>query len=155
MRSLSGIVLATLGFFTTAAAGAAPCNSQCQQGIVDRYFQQLSQIYKTGSTAADIDVLFNTLTSDVQYQHLNYQAQFDRAQWHSAFTNNQNLGRYQQPRNLVIKVDHYLHGQGYVAVTYSYGVRDAEGTWQPQGDQQLLAVFALREDKIRSVQELW
>jgi hypothetical protein len=45
--------------------------------------------------------------------------------------------------------------KGYVAVSYSYVFKSENGSILPKGDQKLLALFGIRDNKISSVKEYW
>jgi hypothetical protein len=136
-------------------AYSAECGDECQEKIVTSYFEKLSSIYRKGSTVADIEALFGSLDPSVRYEHLNYGANFTRDEWREAFVNNLERGAYNQADNHSIKVERYLHGKGFVAVSYSYGFKDAEGAWHAEGDQNLLALFKITGGRISSVKEYW
>ncbi|WP_416306721.1 hypothetical protein [Neptunicella sp. SCSIO 80796] len=136
-------------------AYAGECNQQCQKKAVDTYFEQLSSIYRKGSKASDIDALFSSLSPSVHYEHLNYGASFNGSDWKQAFISNLNRGAYTSEQNQSIRVEQYIHGNGFVAVAYSYGLIQKNGCWTPEGDQNLLALFGLSNGQISSVKEYW
>lgn len=137
------------------AANAKECNNQCQYNLVNSYFEKLSAIYRKSSNASDIDALFKSLAPSVRYEHLNYDASFTRDEWKQAFLNNLNGGAYKNEDKHLIRVDNAIHGKGFVAVSYSYGLIEKDGSWSPTGDQNLLALFKITNNKISSVQEYW
>lgn len=61
---------------------------------VEEYFDRLTKVYKKESKESDIEALFGLCTTDVSYEHLNYHANFNRAEWKDAFLNNYRRGTY-------------------------------------------------------------
>lgn len=142
-----------LGISSHALAEA--CSKECQKQLVERYFDQLSVVYRKDSKAKDIENLFKSLHPAVDYEHLNYQAKFNKEQWKNAFLNNLKRGAYQSDKADVIRVDQTIYGKGYVAASYSYGEINEKGNWLAKGDQGLLVVFKIEDGKIISVKEYW
>lgn len=131
------------------------CGKECQETVVSKYFDKLGRVYKKDSKVSHIEELFGSMSNEVQYEHLVYGANFSRTEWKEAFLRNHKSGAYKHELNLKIKVDNFIHGKGYVAVAYSYGVIEKSGSWSPKGDQDLMAVFSIVNGKITSVKEFW
>lgn len=151
---LKKVVISAL-LLISFVASAEECNNKCQERRVEEYFDLLSEVYRKGSKESDIEALFGLFSSDVSYEHLNYQASFNREEWKSAFLNNHRRGAYKSASNQFIKVETYIHGKGYVAVSYSYVFKSKNGSLLPKGDQKLLALFGITHGKISSVKEYW
>lgn len=155
MKQLLMVVVWMFALGSNNLAVAEDCDQECQTSVIEAYFTQLAEIYRKGSTEADIDTLFGMLHQNVRYEHKTYDANFDRAGWRDAFVNNLKRSAYAKTTKDIIRVDQYIHGNNYAAVSYSYGVVGDGGAWQPSGDQRLMAVFKFSENKISLVQEYW
>lgn len=123
--------------------------------MAENYFTHLSKVYRKGSSERDVDSLFELLHTNVKYEHLEYEANFNRNDWIVAFKNNLERGAYSADQKDGIRVEDYIYGKHHVAVEYSYGQVAAEGKWQPKGDQKLLALFGFSGGKIILVREYW
>lgn len=155
MKQLLMVVILMFVLGSNNLAVAEGCDQECQKSVIETYFTQLAEIYRKGSTEADIDKLFGMLHQNVRYEHKTYDANFDCAGWRDAFVNNLKRGAYNKTMKDVIRIDQYIHGNNYAAVSYSYGLIDNSGVWQPSGDQELMAVFKFTDKQISLVQEYW
>ncbi|MDO3382458.1 hypothetical protein [Gilvimarinus algae] len=154
LKHLLILVLSMLPVMSLAS-DSGECGNTCQKEKVSEYFSLLSEIYKKGSDAEDIDALFKVLAPDVEYEHLTYGASFNREEWRGAFYSNLERGAYKNEPGQFIRVDNTIHGNNYVAVAYSYVLKSKDDSVQPEGDQNLLAVFGFTNGKISSVKEYW
>ncbi|MDO3384740.1 hypothetical protein QWI17_02685 [Gilvimarinus sp. SDUM040013] len=136
-------------------AQADRCDHSCQMSLVESYFDKLTVVYRLGSTPADIEALFAELHPSVRYEHIRYGAAFSRDDWQDAFVRNQENDAYQNDSELMIQVSNAIQGDSHIAVAYSYGRVDEHGDWQPDGDQDLMALFTIENGKISRVQEYW
>lgn len=150
-RKIATLVLLAISL----AASAEECDNACQELKVEEYFNLLSEVYREDSEESDIERLFSIFSSDVTYEHLNYEASFSREEWRNAFLDNQRRGAYRNGPNRFMNVEQYIHGKGYVAVSYSHVLRSEDGSLFPEGDQKLLALFGMTDGRISSVQEYW
>lgn len=155
MHKLAIAVIILITSVAGRLVSADECGSACQEAAVNKYFHQVSKIYKKGSAVTDIEELFKIMDDSVNYEHLNYEARFSRDEWKEAFLSNYKRGAYQNDSNQEIKIESHIQGKGYIAVSYSYGIIKEDGSWAPKGDQKLMAVFALVDGKIASVKEYW
>lgn len=145
-----------VGILTMAMpAMASDCSQDCQRSLVDAYFSQLADIYKAGSTPQQIDQLFNSLHPSVEYEHLRYEARFNAGEWREAFLGNLERGAYNNEPNQAIRISNTIYGHNHLAVSYSYGRVTQQIEWMADGDQNLMAVFTIKDGKISKVQEYW
>lgn len=134
---------------------AQTCGQDCQKANIENYFMSLAKIYREGSSEKDIEDFFKLFHANVKYEHLEYDASFNRNDWLDAFKNNLQRGAYSANQNDGIRVEKYIFGKHHVAVEYSYGQVVADGKWKPKGDQKLFALFGFNGDKIILVREYW
>lgn len=137
-----------------APSADGECSHACQLSLVSAYFAALDNIYRANSTQEDIEHLFTLFHEDVKYEHLDYGANFDKAAWQMAFTNNLQRGTYASDNNETIGILNVIHGKNYIAVAYAYGTEDENGNWTQDGEE-LLALFGFAGDKIILIRELW
>ncbi|WP_188151071.1 hypothetical protein [Teredinibacter waterburyi] len=149
------IVTLLIGFFLTNSALASECDKSCQKNLIDSYFERLGEVYKKGSKAEDIVNLFGLFSPEVRYEHIEYEANFNKQEWQVAFTENHKRGAYSAANNSVITVKNYIFGKSHVAIEYSYGEISETGDWVAKGDQNLLALFGFKGKKINLVREYW
>ncbi len=148
---IAGFAFVYLTLASTASASS--CESTCQLDLVNSYFKALDKIAKKGSSSADIDFLLNTTHDDVNYIHVEYEANFTKDSWRKAFNRNLELGAYQNDESNEIRVLNSIPGKNYMAIEYAHGVIQADGKWQPT--EPLLVIFGFTENKISLVKELW
>ncbi len=146
-----GVVLFCLTFASTTFASS--CESTCQLELVNSYFKALDKIARKGSSSADIDILLNVTHEDVNYIHVEYQANFNKDSWRKAFIRNLDRGAYQNNKSNEIRVLNSISGKNYMAIEYSHGTIQADGIWQPT--EPLLVIFGFTENKISLIKELW
>ncbi|WP_046006315.1 nuclear transport factor 2 family protein [Pseudoalteromonas rubra] len=144
---------AFLGLLSLGAQAKADCTTDCQLSKVNQYFDALDTVSYKGSTAADIDALINLMHDEVKYEHIEYQANFDKPAWRRAFLRNLESGRYDSATSREIRVLRTIPGKSHIAVEYAYGVNQADGSWQQQ--EPMLAVFGFKDGKISLIRELW
>lgn len=130
------------------------CSQACQLSLVSAYFAALDNVYKANSTPEDIENLFSFFHEDVQYEHLDYGANFDKAAWQTAFRNNLQRGAYTKDDNETIGILNIIYGKNYTAVSYAYGTEDENGNWIQDGEG-LFALFGFADGKIVLVKEYW
>ncbi|TMP27648.1 hypothetical protein CWB99_14375 [Pseudoalteromonas rubra] len=143
------------GLFSLSSSvfAEAKCDSHCQLSKVNQYFDALDTVSYKGSTVADIDALIGLMHDEVKYEHIEYQANFDKPAWRRAFLRNHESGRYDSETNREIRVLRTIPGKNHIAVEYAYGFNQADGSWQQQ--EPMLAVFGFKEGKISLIRELW
>lgn len=146
-------VLTFCCFFYTQPALAVNCNSTCQLTQVELYFNALDKISLNDSTVADIDALLSLTHENVEYIHVEYQANFSKESWRKAFIRNLERGAYQNTKNNEIRISNTIFGKDYVAVEYSHGVILSNNEWQ--ASEPLLALFGFTDGKISLIKELW
>lgn len=132
--------------FLPADRNAADCSAECQLENVTNYFTALDEVYREGSTIADIDHLLSILHEDVRYVHADYEADFDRASWREAFIRNLKRGAYRNGTENEIRITNIIHGKNHIAVEYSHGVVQSDGFFQ--SNEPLLVLFTFTEGKI-------
>ena len=150
---MTRIFTACLLALLAAPSLANSCDKDCQLTQAKAYFEALDKVARRGSTAADIDALLNGMHDEVRYLHLEYDANFDKASWRSAFLRQLKLGNYQNGPENRIEILNAIHGKRHLAVEYSHGLVDAKGQWQP--GTPYMALFAFEGDKITEIKELW
>lgn len=155
MNRIALAFIFVMGVYVAPGVIASDCGSECQKAAIQDYFLLLSDIYKNDSTESNINKLFSSLHGEVRYEHLEYDAYFDRGEWELAFKQNLQRGAYSEDAAAGIRVEKYIFGKSHVAVEYSYGVTTLDGGWSPKGDQQLLALFGFKDSKIVLVREYW
>lgn len=148
---IAGFAFVYLTLASTASASS--CESACQLNLVNSYFKALDKIAKKGSSSADIDFLLNATHDDVNYVHVEYQANFTKDSWRKAFNRNLERGAYQNDESNEIRVLNSISGKNYMAIEYAHGVIQADGKWQ--STEPLLVIFGFTESKISLVKELW
>lgn len=122
--------------------------------LVRTYFAKIDVIYRHGSSVADIDALFELFDEDVQYEHVAYEARFDKGAWRQAFLGNLERGAYGKGELESTAIVKTIPGGSHMAVEYAYGTRDQEGNWAQEGDGMLI-LFGFSGDKIVLVREYW
>lgn len=137
-----------------AKSRAADCAETCHLQMVQEYFTCLDAVYREGSTLEDIEALFGLFDENVVYEHIAYDARFDKASWKEAFTRNLNNGSYNKSENERIGILKSIHGGSHLAVEYAYGRTDDTGNWSQKSDG-LLILFGFHNDKIVLVREYW
>jgi hypothetical protein len=155
VKSNIKIIFLLIGFAIMNPALASECDNACKKSLVDNYFSFLSNVYKAGSTPDEIEKLFSLFTSEVRYEHIEYQANFNKSEWRMAFTDNQKRGAYSASKDSLITAQTFIYGKNHVAVEYSYGEVSKEGQWSPKGEKNLLILFGFNESKINLVREYW
>ena len=130
------------------------CSQACQLTFVSAYFAALDNVYRANSTPEDIENLFTLFHEDVQYEHLDFGANFNKSAWQTAFSNNLQRGAYTNADNETIGILNVIHGKNHIAVEYAYGTEDENGNWQ-QNSEGLLILFGFANDKIISITEYW
>ena len=151
MRLIYLMILLTLTVGDSPAT--TPCPDSCRMDLVNGYFEALVRISKAG-TPEEINALLALCHEDVKYEHLEYEADFDRAAWHAAFTRNSERGVNNEPSNLQVKVLNHIHGKNHLAVAYAYG-KVVDGVWHANENGSLMALFGFKDGKILLVREYW
>lgn len=148
-KALAGLSLLILSNLTIAKG----CEDACQIAQVKAYFSALDKVAKKGSTPADIDALLALTHDDVKYVHVEYEANFTKDTWRSAFLRNLELGRYQNTDKNQIRILNSISGKNHVAIEYSHGLIQENGEWKKT--DKYLAVFGFRDGKLSLIKELW
>lgn len=141
--------------FFCSIASSEECDSPCKEKLITDYFKSLDKVFLAGSTEADINKLFELFHPEVKYQHFEYDANFNNAEWRAAFIGNLQRGAYKKQQNESIKVTTYIHGKSHSAVEYIYGRLEEGKGWIPNDEEKLLAIFGFKDDKIVLVREYW
>jgi len=145
--------LALLTTIVATPVTAAECDSVCMLGQVEHYFKALDRVSRRGATVDDVDLLLALLHPAVRYVHVEYEADFGRAEWRQAFIGNLERGAYANGPENEIRVLKSIPGKNHLAVEYSHGVVGADGTWT--AGESYLVLFAFTEGRISLVKELW
>lgn len=151
MKSIYVFLIAMLLLSNQALAN--DCDTTCQMTQINAYFKALDQINVKGSNSKDIEHFLSLLHPDVKYIHVEYEARFDATAWRKAFVRNLERGAYQNGKESEQRILKTIFGKNHVAVEYSHGVIQQDGTWQQK--KPLLVLFGFTEGKISLVKELW
>lgn len=154
-KIISFALISSVLSFVSAEGFAGNCEKACQQKLVEDYFLFFDKVMKKGSTEKDIANLFALFHADVKYEHLEYEASFNREEWHEAFVANLKRGAYQAPESEAIKVSKLIFGKSHVAVEYQYGTLTDGINWQAKDNNGLLALFGFKDSKIVLLREYW
>lgn len=157
MKLLQAALFVTLSTMALSIHAASPtCDAACKEAQINAYFERLSGVYREGSSSADIDRLFALFAPNVRYAHLEYDANFERAEWKDAFIGNLERGAYKKDENELIEVTEIIHGRSHSAVEYRYMRRTKDGKLEPADDQGgLLALFGFEGNQIVLIEEYW
>lgn len=142
-----------LGFPSQMNSERNDCPAECQLEQVNAYFRALDNVFQRGSTVADVDALLSILHERVRYVHTEYDADFGRDAWRTAFLGNLERGAYRNGPERQIGILTVIHGKNHVAVEYAHGEVLPDGTWE--GGEPLLALFTFTDGKISRIEELW
>lgn len=153
MKLIYKIGLAFICLILSNIVVASSCDSTCQLDQVKSYFAALDKISRKDSSPEDIDSLLSLVHDDVKYIHVEYGANFDKASWRKAFIRNLERGTYQNSEKNEKRILSSIFGKNYIAIEYSHGVVQEDGTWQPT--EPLLVLFGFKEGKISLIKELW
>jgi len=153
MQQLFKVSIGIFLLILSSAALAKDCNEECQLAQVKAYFSALDKVSKKGSTVSDIDALLALTHDDIQYVHVEYQANFTKDTWRKAFLRNLDLGRYTKTEKNQIRILNSIPGKNHVAIEYSHGLIQENGEWKPTN--KYLAIFAFKDSKLSLVKELW
>src|SRR5690606_5764798 len=96
------------------AAHAEECRQECQKANIEAYFMSLAKIYREDSNEKDIENFFELFHANVKYEHLDYDANFNRNDWIAAFKNNLQRGAYSASQKDGIRVENYIFGKNHV-----------------------------------------
>jgi hypothetical protein len=153
MKYILIIVILLTNIISAKSAIASNCDSQCQLSQINAYFSALDRVSQKGSSIEDIDSLLSLTHDNVQYVHVEYEANFTKASWRKAFIRNLKRGAYQNSNKNEMRVLNSIFGKNHTAIEYSHGVIQADGTWQKT--EPLLVVFGFTNGKISLIKELW
>lgn len=153
MQVLLKVLIGLSLVFLSNSIIAKECDQSCQLEQVTAYFAALDKVARTGSVPADIDALLDLTHDDVKYIHVEYQANFSKDTWRSAFLRNLKLGRYQNTDKNQIRILNSIAGKNHVAIEYSHGLIQENGKWQES--DKYLAVFGFTNGKLSLIKELW
>jgi hypothetical protein len=146
------LLSAFLALGVPAPAAAAECDAECMLEAVEAYFGALDRVSRRGSRVRDVDRLLELLHPDVRYVHVEYEADFSRAEWREAFLGNLERGAYAGGPEDQIRVLSSIPGKHHLAVEYAHGVAE-DGEWE--GGESCLALFGFTDGRISLVKELW
>lgn len=157
MKHLQSVLFAMLSTIALSIHAASPaCDVACKEVQINAYFDRLSGVYREGSSSADIERLFALFAPNVRYSHMEYDANFERAEWKDAFIGNLERGAYKKHTNELIEVTEIIHGRSHSAVEYRYVRRTKDGEREPADDQGgLLALFGFEGNQIVLIEEYW
>ncbi|MFC3096147.1 nuclear transport factor 2 family protein [Alteromonas sediminis] len=153
MMHLTRFTTVILLFVLPSISWASSCPSSCQLDQIKTYFSALDKISRHGSTIEDVDAFLALMHSDVNYVHVEYHANFDKASWRKAFIRNLERGAYQNTEKHEKRIIKRIFGKNHVAIEYAHGVVLENGSWQPT--EPLLVLFGFKDGKISLVKELW
>lgn len=153
MKFIFIIGLVFTSFISLKPALASSCDSTCQLTQINSYFSALDKVSRKNSTIKDIDSLLALTHDDVKYVHVEYEANFNKESWRKAFIRNLDRGAYQKNTKNEMRVLNNIFGKNYIAIEYSHGVIQPDGTWQQT--EPLLVIFGFTNGKISLIKELW
>jgi hypothetical protein len=153
MRILFKVLTGLSFIILSNTSMAKECGEICQLEQVKAYFFSLDKIAKKGSTLSDIEALLDLTHDDVNYIHVEYQANFTKDTWRQAFLRNLKLNRYQNTDRNQIRILNSIAGKNYLAIEYSHGLIKENGKWQET--DKYLAVFGFTNGKLSLIKELW
>jgi hypothetical protein len=139
--------------FLSNLAIASNCDSTCQLEQIKLYFSALDKVSRKDSSISDIDYLLALMHDDVKYIHVEYEANFNKGSWRKAFIRNLKRGAYQNTTKNEKRIINSILGKNHIAIEYSHGVTQEDGTWQKT--KPLLVLFGFTEGKISLIKELW
>lgn len=153
MTLILKIVFFSMLLLSSQVVKANECDSSCQLNQINSYFLALDTINRKGSTIKDIDSLLALTHDDVQYIHVEYQANFTKTSWRKAFIRNLERGAYKKGKENEIRIINSIFGKNFTAIEYSHGVVQNDMTWQQTKPK--LVLFGFTNKKISLVKELW
>ncbi len=153
MKTLIKQIFLVLFLLITTNSVNAACNSDCQLEQIKSYFKALDLISRKGSTEKDIDDFLNLVHDDVQYIHVEYEANFNKTTWREAFVRNLKRGAYNNSEHNQQRILKSIFGKNHIAIEYAHGEVQPDGSWK--AEEPLLVLFGFSDDKITLVKELW
>jgi len=152
MKTLWVFVLLALVVFS-ASAEEVLCDKQCKLEQVEIYFNNIDRVFKQDSSQQDIEAFIAHVHDEVKYQHPEYGADFNKKSWREAFLKQLQLGSYDSGPKDEARILNAIDGKQHMAVEYSYGKKQADGSWQ--AGKPFLALFGFKDGKISLVREYW
>ena len=153
MKLIFKIGLAITFLILAKPTFAGSCDATCQLNQINSYFAALDKISRKDSSIKDIDSLLALTHQDVNYIHVEYEANFTKESWRKAFIRNLERGAYQKSELNEMRIINSIFGKNHIAIEYSHGVIQQDGTWQKT--EPLLVIFAFTDGKISLIKELW
>jgi hypothetical protein len=153
MKFIVIVGLVFISLISSKLALASSCDSTCQLTEINSYFSALDKVSRKNSSIKDIDSLLSLTHDDVKYVHVEYEANFNKASWRKAFIRNLERGAYQNTSINEMRILSSILGKNHIAIEYSHGVIQANGTWQQT--ESLLVIFGFTNGKISLIKELW
>lgn len=155
MRRTFSILLTAI-LLTSASvikASETQCDNACMLSGAESYFNALDKVAKKNSTSKDIEALLALMHPSIKYEHIEYGANFDLESWRKAFNRQLKLGRYDNGPENQIRIIKTIYGKSHIAVEYSHGLLQQDGTWQ--SDQKMFALFGFTDGKVSLIREYW
>ena len=154
MRFLHVVIIGLLEFATPPlTANDENCLNECQSQLIQTYYQQLDKIIMRGSTEKDLTRFLDSLHKNVRYVHSQYEADFDKNTWRTAFLRGLNGGRYQNSVDAKTTINKIIHGHNFAAVEFVARNNDEDGNLIVAPPR--LAVFRFQDRKISFIKEHW
>jgi hypothetical protein len=132
---------------------AAGFDSDCQLAQIERYFAALDKVSRAGSTVEDVDALLSLTHENVRYIHVEYDADFSKADWREGFLRNLGRGAYTNGDQSEIRILNKILGKTHVAIEYSHGIVAEDGSWKK--GEPYFALFGFTDGQISLVKEFW
>ena len=107
-----------------------------------------------GSTVEDIDRFLNSLHNEVQYIHAEYEADFTKEDWRTAFVRFWKTGRYDNPKEAVTTVTKIIHGYKFAAVEF-ISRHQNDDTGELAARPERLAMFGFKDGTISYIRDYW
>lgn len=134
-------------------ASEAQCDNACMLSGAESYFNALDKVAKKNSSPKDIDNLLEQMHPSIKYEHIEYGANFDLESWRKAFNRQLSLGSYDNGPENQIRIINTIYGKSHIAVEYSHGLIQKDGSWQ--SDMKMFALFGFTNGKVSLIREYW
>ncbi len=135
------------------SANAQDCLNDCQPRLIQSYYHKLDKLTMRGSTEQDVTLFLDSLHENVKYIHSQYEADFDKNTWRTAFLRGVNSGRYQDSIDAKTTINKIIHGHNVAAVEFVSRNNDKDGNLIVAPPR--LAMFKFQDGKISFIQEHW
>ncbi len=129
-----------------------PVHQDSLKSIVEFYFDQSINIYKSSSKPEDIDHLFNVFTEDFIYDHPKYGGEYSRQDLYEGYLQNQKNGGY-NGSIINYKIKNLIIGLDGMAVERVF-IKKMEDGSSKEIDYGM-TLFEFKKGKINRIKEYW